>query len=165
MTIGPVIGADMEVVRGRLHLVLHDEQILGPGTDNGDHVVTHFLETLGDWMYDGHARTTTHTHDGTQFFKVSGFAQGAYDVLEALSNLKRFEKGSRLSHDLVNNCKCPFFRVCVGHGEGNTLSGLIGFQHHKLPRFCFVGNLWCTDLIENHCTVSHFLPFQNFKHL
>ena len=58
------------------HLVLQDKQILGPGADDTDHMVSDFFERAGNGMQHGDPCSATHTNDCADLFEMGRFAKG-----------------------------------------------------------------------------------------
>ncbi len=48
VAVGSIVRADMEFMRCGLHLVLQDQQSLGPGANDGNHMVAQLFQAAGN---------------------------------------------------------------------------------------------------------------------
>ena len=51
-----------------------------------------------------------------------------------------YEQGGGLADDHINNGYGPFFRIGIGHGQGDSLTLFGGLENDKLPGLGLFGN-------------------------
>ena len=165
VAVGAVVGADVQFMGRVPHPVFQDQQVLGTGADNADHVVAGLFEGPGDGMQDRHPGAAPHADHLADLFDVGGFAQGTDNVLVSVAHLQGFEQCRGFTHDHVDDGDGPLFGIGFRHGQRYAFAVLVGLQNHELTRFGFAGDRGCFDFIQHDRAFRHFFPFDYCEHI
>jgi hypothetical protein len=163
--VAAIVGADVQFMGSKAHLVFEDEQTLVAGPDDGRHVATGFLHAPGDGMQHRHARSAANADHVLATLDVRGLTQGADDVLVGVANLQARKKLRALADHHVDDRDCPLDRVGFGHGQRYPLALLVGLQNEKLPRTGLGGDARRLYLVQDDRAAGHLLPPDYLEHM
>ncbi len=152
--VGAVVRDDDDLVRDGPHLILEDDQVLGPGPDDGDDLVARLLVGLHDRMHGRNADAAAHADNRPYLLDVGGASERPKEDGDLVAHLKLRQLERRRPHRLEHDGDPALLRVGVRDGQGHPLSQVpIDLEDDKLPRL----SVSC-DLRRRHLEVVDALP-------
>ena len=158
-----VIGHDVQVGAGVLHLVLEDDDVLAAETGDQVNLSAHFVQLLGLRICDRAAQTAADNSDLLEALKLARLAERTDKIMQAVALIQRAERHRRCADLLENDRDGTLFAVKICDRERNTLAFCADTQDDELTRLCLAGNVRGLDHHQLGVCVQRLL-FQNLIH-
>jgi hypothetical protein len=143
---------------------VQDEEIPGPGPDDGDDIITGRFHGPGDGVEHRHTGTAAHTDNLSDLFDVGCLAERSDHVLVPIAHLQGLEKGGGFANHLIDHGNNALFRIRVSHGQWNALAGFVGLEDNELTGFGLPGDERRLYLIKDDGALGHLLASDDFEH-
>ena len=140
LTVGAVVGHQVQVIRAGTELVFQDDNVLVPEADDHVHNGAGLLEGTGSGQSDGAAHAAADNAHPLLALHVGGLAQGADEVPDVVALVQFSQSLGGEAHLLEDDADSTLLAVVAGDGQRHTLAHLIDPEDDELTCLCLSGN-------------------------
>ena len=148
--VATIVGRDDHTVGQCGDLVLEDQQFLGSGAEDRDHLVAGLLERLYLWpdhrVADAAADADNRLAAGRDFRRL---AERTGEVENLVADRQAIQVAGGLADFLGDEGNRPAFGIAVGNGQRDAFAVLAHAEDHELAGLTALGDMCDLDLEEH----------------